>query len=100
MLMTFMCIKSLVLLFNRFLFCVNISSQGMLGHLQVFVLSDWLSDRLPVEFSETTRGLRWLIPREKLPWKRKSSSMWPNHLLPTEAKTAVDVSDFSSDSPI
>lgn len=42
---------------------------GMAGHLQVFAFSDWLSASLPIEYSETTRGLRWLIPHAKLPWK-------------------------------
>ncbi|XP_028099416.1 uncharacterized protein LOC114298962 isoform X6 [Camellia sinensis] len=62
---------------------------GMVGHLQVFVLADWLSDSLPVEYSETTKGLRWLLPREKLPWKKESSSMWPNHLYLTETKLVM-----------
>lgn len=42
---------------------------GMAGHLQVFAFSDWLSVSLPIEYRETTRGLRWLIPHAKLPWK-------------------------------
>ncbi|PIA61485.1 hypothetical protein AQUCO_00300766v1 [Aquilegia coerulea] len=37
---------------------------GMVGHLQVFVFTDWSQ---PIEYSETTNGLRWLIPRQKLP---------------------------------
>ncbi|KAF9625909.1 hypothetical protein IFM89_027686 [Coptis chinensis] len=44
---------------------------GMVGHLQVFVLSDWISVSLPISYSETTKGLRWLIPHEKLPWKKE-----------------------------
>jgi hypothetical protein len=43
--------------------------QGMAGHLQVFAFSDWLSVSLPIEYRETTRGLRWLILHAKLPWK-------------------------------
>ncbi|KAL6994478.1 hypothetical protein U1Q18_012582 [Sarracenia purpurea var. burkii] len=58
----------------------SMNLHGMVGHLQVFVLTDWLSISLPVEYSDTTKGLRWLLPREKLPWKKKTSSMWPNHL--------------------
>lgn len=42
---------------------------GMAGHLQVFAFSDWLSVSLPIEYRETTKGLRWLIPHAKLPWK-------------------------------
>ncbi|XP_057861684.1 uncharacterized protein LOC131069102 isoform X2 [Cryptomeria japonica] len=43
---------------------------GMAGHLQVFAFSSWLSVSLPIEYHETTMGLRWLIPHAKLPWKR------------------------------
>lgn len=49
----------------------------MVGHLQVFVLSDWLSVNQPIEYLETTKGLRWLIPRQKLPWKKDSTLVWP-----------------------
>lgn len=48
----------------------------------MFVLSDWISVTLPVEYSATTQGLRWLIPREKLPWKRERSPIWSNHSYP------------------
>ncbi|XP_039009849.1 uncharacterized protein LOC120138461 [Hibiscus syriacus] len=53
---------------------------GMIGHLQVFVLSDWLLADQPIEYSETTKGLRWLIPRQKLPWKKNDCSFWPNNV--------------------
>ncbi|BBH00535.1 hypothetical protein Prudu_010547 [Prunus dulcis] len=53
------------------------SGKGMVGHLQVFVLSDWLSVNQPIEYLETTKGLRWLIPRQKLPWKKDSTLVWP-----------------------
>ncbi|XP_052190857.1 uncharacterized protein LOC127800341 isoform X2 [Diospyros lotus] len=62
---------------------------GMVGHLQVFVLADWLLVYLPVEYFETTKGLRWLLPRQKLPWKKASSSMWPNKLYTTEMELEV-----------
>ncbi|KAF6150086.1 hypothetical protein GIB67_002868 [Kingdonia uniflora] len=52
---------------------------GMVGHLQVFVLSDWISAHLPIEYSETIKGLRWLIPREKIPWKKTQTSLWYNY---------------------
>lgn len=52
----------------------------MIGHLQVFVLSDWLSSNQPIEFSETTKGLRWLIPHQKLPWEKDDTSVWSNHV--------------------
>ncbi|KAJ8750322.1 hypothetical protein K2173_014237 [Erythroxylum novogranatense] len=58
--------------------------QGLLGHLQVFVLSDWISLNHPAEYSETTKGLRWLLPRQKLPWKEDCTSVWPNHFDLTE----------------
>ncbi|KAK6928527.1 hypothetical protein RJ641_007118 [Dillenia turbinata] len=57
----------------------SLNLYGMIGHLQVFVLSDWFSPTLPVEYSETTRGLRWLVPHGKLPWKKRSKFMWPNN---------------------
>lgn len=41
----------------------------MATHLQVFALSDWLAVSLPVEYRETTRGLRWLIPHVNPPWQ-------------------------------
>ncbi|XP_065878867.1 uncharacterized protein [Euphorbia lathyris] len=57
----------------------SMNLHGLYGHLQVFVLSDWLSVNHPVEYSETTEGLRWLIPRGKLPWKKHNTSTWHNH---------------------
>ncbi|WCJ27462.1 hypothetical protein M5689_009205 [Euphorbia peplus] len=57
---------------------------GLYGHLQVFVLSDWLSVNHPIEYSETTGGLRWLIPRGKLPWKKHNTSTWHNHFYMAE----------------
>ncbi|CAL9014838.1 unnamed protein product [Prunus brigantina] len=55
----------------------SMNLHGMVGHLQVFVLSDWLSVNQPIEYLETTKGLRWLIPRQKLPWKKDSTLVWP-----------------------
>ncbi|XP_068651500.1 uncharacterized protein [Aristolochia californica] len=51
---------------------------GMAGHMQVFAFSDWLTIGLPVEYLETTKGLSWTIPREKLPWKN-ASPVWPDY---------------------
>ncbi|XP_039047297.1 uncharacterized protein LOC120187714 [Hibiscus syriacus] len=53
---------------------------GMIGLLQVFVLSDWLLADQTIEYSETTKGLRWLIPRQKLPWKKNGCSFWPHNV--------------------
>ncbi|GMN57513.1 hypothetical protein TIFTF001_026618 [Ficus carica] len=66
----------------------SMNLQGMVGHLQVLVLSDWLTVNQPIEFSETAKGLRWLIPHQKLPWKHDSVSDWPNHIYLTEEKLA------------
>ncbi|CAN0924685.1 hypothetical protein LINGRAHAP2_LOCUS34330 [Linum grandiflorum] len=57
---------------------------GMLGHLQVFVMSGWLSANHPIQYSETIKGLRWLIPHGKLPWRKDQSSMWSNHVRMAE----------------
>ncbi|KAI8017251.1 hypothetical protein LOK49_LG04G03527 [Camellia lanceoleosa] len=73
----------------------SMNLHGMVGHLQVFVLADWLSVSLPVEYSETTKGLRWLLPHEKLPWKKESSSMWANHLYLTETKLVMKENHLS-----
>ncbi|KAJ6302233.1 hypothetical protein OIU77_016342 [Salix suchowensis] len=62
----------------------SMNLHGFLGHLQVFVLSDWLSSSHPIEYSETTKGLRWLIPRQNLPWKDDGSSIMPNHVYMAE----------------
>lgn len=51
----------------------------MVGHLQVFALSDSLSLTLPVEYSATTKGLLWLIPRNKLPWTKENLQIRYNH---------------------
>lgn len=67
----------------------------MVGHIQVFVLSDWLSDNQPIEYSETAKGLRWLIPHQKLPWKKYSASSWPNHVLLEEDRLSRKFSSFS-----
>ena len=66
-----------------------------MGHLQVFVLSDWFSVGLPMEYSETTKGLRWLIPREKLPWKKGSLSIRPDHLSSAEKKLTMVFSSLA-----
>lgn len=78
--------------------CKVLLSQGMLGHLQVFVLMDWISVSLPIEYSETTKGLRWLIPREKVIWRKESYSVWPTHFY-LEKKPVIK-SNFSSSSSI
>lgn len=71
----------------------------MIGHLQVFVLSDWFSVSLPIEYSEAVKGLRWLIPREKLPWRKGNSSIWPNHFSLVEKNLAVEFSNSSVELP-
>ncbi|XP_020209395.1 uncharacterized protein LOC109794350 isoform X2 [Cajanus cajan] len=48
----------------------SINIHGMVGHLQVFALTSWFSTDQFIKYSETTRGLRWLIPHHKLPWKK------------------------------
>ncbi|KAL2320299.1 hypothetical protein Fmac_029268 [Flemingia macrophylla] len=48
----------------------SINLHGMVGHLQVFALTSWFSTDQFIKYSETTRGLRWLIPHHKLPWKK------------------------------
>ncbi|GFS31083.1 hypothetical protein Acr_00g0015510 [Actinidia rufa] len=73
----------------------SMNLHGMVGHLQVFVLADWLSVSLPVDYSETIKGLRWLLPREKLPWKKESSSMWPNHLYQIQTNLVMQESHLS-----
>ncbi|MCL7029322.1 hypothetical protein MKW94_017286 [Papaver nudicaule] len=64
---------------------------GMVGHLQVFVFSDRMSRSLPLEYTETTTGLRWLIPRENLPWKKENSSIW-NYYSLSENENELSVS--------
>ncbi|RDX85024.1 hypothetical protein CR513_33843, partial [Mucuna pruriens] len=48
----------------------SINLHGVVGHLQVFALTSWFSTNQFIKYSETTRGLRWLIPHHKLPWKK------------------------------
>ncbi|KAM1009203.1 hypothetical protein ACFX13_045504 [Malus domestica] len=70
----------------------SMNLHGMVGHLQVFVLSDWLPVNQPIEYLETTKGLRWLIPRQKLPWKKDNSSDWPHQeKLETTTSTEIDI---------
>ncbi|KAL6135917.1 hypothetical protein ACLB2K_068142 [Fragaria x ananassa] len=57
---------------------------GLVGHLQVFVLSEWLSVNQPIEYFETTKGLWWLIPRHKLPWKNDCGSVLHHHVYLAE----------------
>ncbi|XVE84161.1 hypothetical protein DITRI_Ditri16bG0147500 [Diplodiscus trichospermus] len=65
----------------------SMNLHGMIGHLQVFVLSDWLLADQSIEYSETTKGLRWLIPRQKLPWKKNGCSIWPNNVYLDQGKS-------------
>ncbi|XP_062010344.1 uncharacterized protein LOC133726750 isoform X1 [Rosa rugosa] len=62
----------------------SMNLHGLVGHLQVFVLSDWLSVNQPIEYFETTKGLWWLIPRQKLPWKKDSGSVLHHHVYLAE----------------
>lgn len=62
----------------------SMNIHGLVGHLQVFVLSDWLSVNQPIEYFETTKGLWWLIPRQKLPWKKDSGSVLHHHVYLAE----------------
>lgn len=75
-----------VYVFSKFLL------QGMIGHLQVFVLSDWLLVNQSIEYSETMKGLQWLIPHQKLPWNRNSPSIWPNNVNLAGKKLARNLS--------
>ncbi|OVA09534.1 hypothetical protein BVC80_9101g56 [Macleaya cordata] len=70
----------------------SMNLQGMVGHLQVFVFSEWISVRLPIEYSETTKGLRWLIPRGELPWKKESSLISANHYSLSEGQNVLSTS--------
>lgn len=71
---------------------------GMVGHLQVFVLSNWILANQSIEYSETARGLRWLIPHQRLPWKRNSTSNWPNHFYDVTDEI-TKLSNFSLNFP-
>ncbi|KAL5797191.1 hypothetical protein ACOSQ2_002011 [Xanthoceras sorbifolium] len=73
----------------------SMNLHGMVGHLQVFVLSDWLTANQPIEYSETTKGLRWLIPRQKLPWRKDSASLWPNHVYLAKEKLSKQFGQLS-----
>lgn len=68
----------------------------MVGHLQVFVLSDWFTVNQLNEYSEATEGLRWLIPRQKLPWRRDGASISPNHVYLAEEKLAWKLSGLAT----
>ncbi|KAM3713300.1 hypothetical protein ACJW31_01G244600 [Castanea mollissima] len=70
----------------------SMNLHGMIGHLQVFVLSDWLLVNQPIEYSETMKGLQWLIPHQKLPWNRNCPSIWPNHVNLAGKKLAQNLS--------
>ncbi|XP_030953566.1 uncharacterized protein LOC115976435 isoform X2 [Quercus lobata] len=70
----------------------SMNLHGMIGHLQVFVLSDWLLVNQSIEYSETMKGLQWLIPHQKLPWNRNSPSIWLNHVNLAGKKLARNLS--------
>ncbi|KAL9277823.1 hypothetical protein ACSQ67_024948 [Phaseolus vulgaris] len=61
----------------------SINLHVMVGHLQVFALTSWFSTNQCIIYSEATRGLRWLIPHHKLPWKNYDSwlSVWEREKL-------------------
>lgn len=48
--------------------------QGMAGHMQIFALSEFLALSLPIEYIETARGLRWLVPHVNTPWQSNADS--------------------------
>ncbi|KAL4274505.1 uncharacterized protein LOC107622163 [Arachis ipaensis] len=41
----------------------------ILCHIQVFALSRWLTAKLPVEFYEFARHIRWTVPYFTVPWE-------------------------------
>ncbi|XP_075663391.1 uncharacterized protein LOC142632966 [Castanea sativa] len=67
-------------------------------HLQVIALSGWLAVRLPVEYYELTRGLRWSIPYLSLPWERETGHtrlVMGNSSLPVNIHASKpQISDF------
>ena len=48
--------------------------QGMAGHMQIFALSEFLAVSLPIEYIETARGLRWLVPHVTTPWQSNADA--------------------------
>lgn len=64
----------------------------------MFVLSNWILANQSIEYSETARGLRWLIPHQRLPWKRNSTSNWPNHFYDVTDEI-TKLSNFSLNFP-
>ncbi|KAI4348316.1 hypothetical protein L6164_009051 [Bauhinia variegata] len=68
---------------------------GMVGHLQVFALTYFFSVKQSIEYSETTRGLLWLLPRHKLPWKDYGTSVWANNFILTENYPMIRTNDLS-----
>lgn len=62
----------------------------MIGHLQIFALSGWFSVNQPIVYSETIRGLQWLIPHHKIPWKDVGSSTSDNKRFLEEKNSRND----------
>lgn len=46
----------------------------MAGHMQIFALSEFLAVSLPIEYIETARGLRWLVPHVNTPWQANADA--------------------------
>ncbi|OIW02971.1 hypothetical protein TanjilG_13608 [Lupinus angustifolius] len=77
----------------------SMNLHGMVGHLQVFALTSWFSTNQPIKYSETTRGLWWLIPHHKLPWEDydHSSTTLENEKLTTRTN-GLSVGEYSYNS--
>lgn len=67
------CLKSaLAIKLKSITSCVPFT-QRTACHIQVFALSRWLADTLPVEYYEFARGIQWSIPYFNLPWETGQS---------------------------
>ncbi|XP_049934536.1 uncharacterized protein LOC116257275 isoform X2 [Nymphaea colorata] len=75
---------------------------GMVGHLQVFALSSWLSSELSEEYFHTVKGLRWLIPHARVPWKKEDTSLEVYHQYPYGGADSLQITygDWHTKQPL
>ncbi|KAJ7514137.1 hypothetical protein O6H91_23G029700 [Diphasiastrum complanatum] len=66
---------------------------GMASHLQTFALSSWLAVSLPVEYFETVKGLRWLLPHVNLPWEKKHIPAESDFVFDSKPPLILDIKD-------
>lgn len=63
----------------------------MASHMQILALSSFFTLSLPIEYAETVKGLRWLIPHVNTPWQKHEATNLTNFGTNVQPDLAVNI---------